>query len=129
MKEKDKELPKVNGDCPIAKEYSARSAIHQGPKGKECKRKRQFWGGEPFSVRRACSILQAMGVNAHPMHVVLGLESNVELLDGITSAEDNLEGNNWNKVKLPLVLVTFEGSARGLHFDGVDTVFVVGCPT
>ena len=26
------------------------------------------------------------------------------------------------------ILVTFEGSARGLHFEGVDTVFVVGPP-
>ena len=28
----------------------------------------------------------------------------------------------------PPCLVTFEGSARGLHFEGVDTVFVVGRP-
>lgn len=26
-------------------------------------------------------------------------------------------------------LVTFEGSARGLHFDGVDAIFCVGRPT
>ena len=68
-----------------------------------------------------------MGVNAHPMHVVLGLEPNAD--DGITTAEDDREGDNWNEVELPPVLVTFEGSARGLHFDGVDTVFVVGRPT
>jgi superfamily II DNA/RNA helicase len=28
----------------------------------------------------------------------------------------------------PPFLVTFEGSARGLHFDAVDAVFIVGRP-
>jgi superfamily II DNA/RNA helicase len=49
-----------------------------------------------------------------PLHVALGLELNAK--DDDTDAED-----------APF-LVTFEGSARGLHFDAVDVVFVVGRP-
>ncbi len=39
------------------------------------------------------------------------------------------EGDGPKEVELPPVLVTFEGHARGLHFDGADNVFVVGRPT
>lgn len=79
---------------------------------------------DPLSVRNACSILQSMGVDAKPMHVALGLEPNAEDGDEIEEVNDD-----ENEVELPPVLVTFEGSARGLHFDGVDVVFVVGRPT
>jgi len=46
--------------------------------------------------------------------VALGLELNAK--------DDDPEAET------PPFLVTFEGSARGLHFDNVDTVFVVGRP-
>jgi len=75
-------------------------------------------GPEPLSVRRACSILQSGGVDAQPMHVVLGLQED--------SQEDSSDSS---EVELPQCLVTFEGTARGLHFDNVDYVFVVGRPT
>mmetsp|Transcript_10237 Transcript_10237/g.23958 ORF Transcript_10237/g.23958 Transcript_10237/m.23958 type:complete len:624 (+) Transcript_10237:111-1982(+) len=75
-------------------------------------------GPEPLSVRRACSILQSRGVDAQPMHVVLGLQED--------SQDDN---DDSPEVELPQCLVTFEGTARGLHFDNVDYVFVVGRPT
>jgi superfamily II DNA/RNA helicase len=61
------------------------------------------------------------------MHVVLGLEPNAGE-DG-TMIEDDDEDDRDREVDLPPVLVTFEGSARGLHFDGVDYVFVIGRPT
>jgi len=119
-------------------------------------------GPEPLSVRKACSTLQSMGVDAHPMHVVLGLEPNAagggggggaggedndggsttttatassiimsegEEKEKESSTTDNVEeADEDEEVELPPVLVTFEGSARGLHFDGVDAVFVVGRP-
>lgn len=90
-------------------------------------------GAEPLSVRKACSVLQSMGVDAQPMHVVLGLEPNAGEGGGTMPEEEEKEDGNVNidgeEVELPPVLVTFEGSARGLHFDGVDIVFVVGRPT
>ncbi|KAL7543805.1 hypothetical protein ACHAXR_013147 [Thalassiosira sp. AJA248-18] len=90
-------------------------------------------GAEPLSVRKACSVLQSMGVDARPMHVVLGLEPNAgEGWVTMPEEEEKEDGNvniDGEEVELPPVLVTFEGSARGLHFDGVDIVFVVGRPT
>jgi superfamily II DNA/RNA helicase len=61
------------------------------------------------------------------MHVVLGLEPNAKE-DEMPMREENNDLVE-NEVDLPQLLVTFEGSARGLHFDGVDVVFVVGRPT
>ena len=49
------------------------------------------------------------------MHVALGLELHAQ-----PEGEDD---------EVPPFLVTFEGSARGLHFDAVDVVFVVGRPS
>lgn len=85
---------------------------------------------ESLSVRKACSILQSLGVDAHPLHVVLGLEPNAGggLEVGTIIKEEDTNSPN-DKVTLPPVLVTFEGSARGLHFDDVDYVFVVGRPS
>jgi superfamily II DNA/RNA helicase len=62
------------------------------------------------------------------MHVVLGLEPNAGE-DGMMGGEEVEEEDGPSEVELPPVLVTFEGSARGLHFDAVDYVFVVGRPT
>jgi superfamily II DNA/RNA helicase len=67
-----------------------------------------------LSARQACSTLGTFGIEAKPLHVALGLELN---------AKDDDEDAD-----IPPFLVTFEGSARGLHFDNVDTVFVVGRP-
>jgi superfamily II DNA/RNA helicase len=50
-----------------------------------------------------------------PLHVAIGLEKNV-------NNDDDADKD------APPFLVTFEGSARGLHFDAVDTVFIVGRP-
>eukprot|EP00554_Chaetoceros_debilis_P001401 CAMPEP_0194085998 /NCGR_PEP_ID=MMETSP0149-20130528/19546_1 /TAXON_ID=122233 /ORGANISM="Chaetoceros debilis, Strain MM31A-1" /LENGTH=603 /DNA_ID=CAMNT_0038768993 /DNA_START=95 /DNA_END=1906 /DNA_ORIENTATION=+ len=67
-----------------------------------------------FSARQVCSALVKLGVDAMPLHVALGLELN---------AKDDDED-----AEIPPFLVTFEGSARGLHIDNVDTVFLVGRP-
>mmetsp|Transcript_9866 Transcript_9866/g.20513 ORF Transcript_9866/g.20513 Transcript_9866/m.20513 type:complete len:118 (-) Transcript_9866:44-397(-) len=58
-------------------------------------------------------MLTDMGIVAKPLHVALGLEANDQ------DDED----------EIPPILVTFEGSARGLHLDDVDVVFVVGRPS
>jgi hypothetical protein len=67
-----------------------------------------------FSARQACSVLAKLGIDAMPLHVALGLELN---------AKDTDEDGD-----IPPFLVTFEGSARGLHVDDVDAVFLVGRP-
>lgn len=69
---------------------------------------------EVLSARKTCSILEGFGIEAQPLHVALGLELNAN------EDDDNID--------TPPFLVTFEGSARGLHFDGVDAVFVIGRP-
>eukprot|EP00536_Pseudo-nitzschia_multiseries_P002421 jgi/Psemu1/183532/e_gw1.32.120.1 len=70
-----------------------------------------------LSARKACTGLAHFGIEAKPLHVALGLEANAK--DGEDDDED----------EIPPFLVTFEGSARGLHLDDVDTVFVVGRPS
>jgi len=67
-----------------------------------------------LSARQACSTLGKLGIQATPLHVALGLELN--------SKDDDEDA------EVPPFLVTFEGSARGLHIDNVDAVFVVGRP-
>lgn len=70
-----------------------------------------------MSARQACKGLGLLGIEAKPLHVALGLEANV------AETEDDEED------EIPPFLVTFEGSARGLHLDDVDVVFVVGRPS
>ena len=70
-----------------------------------------------FSARQACSKLASFGIDATPLHVAMGLELNAK--PGDFEEDDDT---------IPPFLVTFEGSARGLHIDNVDTVFVVGRP-
>lgn len=72
-----------------------------------------------LSARKACSTLIEMGIEAKPLHVALGLEAN---------AKEEEDGEEDDEDTIPPFLVTFEGSARGLHLDDVDTVFVVGRP-
>jgi hypothetical protein len=67
-----------------------------------------------LSARTTCSTLGSLGIKAQPLHVAIGLEGN-EHEDGVDS-------------DMSPFLVTFEGSARGLHLSGVDVVFVVGRP-
>lgn len=69
---------------------------------------------QTFSARQACSMLANLGIDAMPLHVALGLELNAKETDEDTD--------------IPPFLVTFEGSARGLHIDDVDLVFLVGRP-
>eukprot|EP00978_Attheya_sp_CCMP212_P036622 scaffold167598_cov60-Attheya_sp.AAC.2 len=77
---------------------------------------------EPISARKACSTLGSFGIDAQPLHVALGLEGNAATdISTSSSAEKTLDSGN--------VFVTFEGSARGLHLDDVDAVFVVGRPS
>jgi len=70
-----------------------------------------------LSARKACSGLAHFGIESKPLHVALGLEVNAK------GEDDNDED------EAPPFLVTFEGSARGLHLDDIDTVFVVGRPS
>jgi len=131
LKEKKREMPKVRGNTAQSRRNAKkRSAFIEKQMMTKNASGNKSTGPEPLSVRKACSILQSMGVNAQPMHVALGLEPNAS-----EGGEEDIvlpvkeEEKDTNEVELPPVLVTFEGSARGLHFDGVDVVFVVGRPT
>lgn len=82
--------------------------------------KQQLAGKKPtetsgLSARKACKMLSDVGIDAQPLHVALGLELNAK------------EGDD--REDTPPFLVSFEGSARGLHFDAVDAVFIVGRPS
>ncbi|KAL9183761.1 hypothetical protein ACHAXT_004617 [Thalassiosira profunda] len=123
QKEKKREAPKVSGKTAQARRNAKRRRVFMDKQMSKDGKKGSS-GPEPLSVRKACSVLQSMGVDAQPMHVVLGLESNAGE-DALPDEEDD----SLDEVELPPVLVTFEGTARGLHFDGVDVVFVVGRPT
>eukprot|EP00531_Pseudo-nitzschia_arenysensis_P014672 CAMPEP_0116131070 /NCGR_PEP_ID=MMETSP0329-20121206/8812_1 /TAXON_ID=697910 /ORGANISM="Pseudo-nitzschia arenysensis, Strain B593" /LENGTH=623 /DNA_ID=CAMNT_0003625481 /DNA_START=12 /DNA_END=1883 /DNA_ORIENTATION=- len=74
-----------------------------------------------MSARKACKELGELGIVAKPLHVALGLEAND------ASSEDDDDDDEGDDI--PPVLVTFEGSARGLHLDDIDVVFVVGRPS
>jgi len=128
-KDKKREIPKVSGNTSQARRNSKRRSVFiERQKRKTLNDGKSASAGLPgsLSVRKACSTLQSMGVDAQPMHVVLGLEPNAGE-NGMMPEEEDKDGN-LDEVELPPVLVTFEGSARGLHFDGVDIVFVVGRP-
>ena len=73
-----------------------------------------------LSARSTCKALAELGIEAKPLHVALGLEENVREAEEAEGEEDD---------EIPPFLVTFEGSARGLHLDDVDVVFVVGRPS
>ncbi len=124
-KEKENDAPKASPGKTLQARRTAKQAFVEKRK-KTMDASAPRGGPEPLSVRRACWILQSMDVDAHPMHDVLGLESNVRR-DGTMMEEEDEDGSN--EEELPPVLVTFEGSSRGLHFDGVDYVFVIGRPT
>jgi len=85
----------------------------------EAKKKAESMSGQPKSIsaRGACTKLASFGIDAQPLHVALGLEPNA-------AAADQQESDNDSAG----FLVTFEESARGLHLDDVDVVFVVGRP-
>ena len=128
LKEKKREAPKVSGNTSQARRNAKRRRVFiENQKAKNSGANINSSGPEPLSVRKACSVLQSLGVDAQPMHVALGLEPNAaEEDDDVIPTKEEVVND---EVDLPPVLVTFEGSARGLHFDGVDIVFVVGRPT
>ena len=127
LKEKQKETPKATGKTSQARRDAKRRSVFIARQKAKDNSGKQISGPQPLSVRKACSVLQSMGVDAQPMHVVLGLEPNAK--DGEMTIDEEDDSLAADEVVLPQLLVTFEGSARGLHFDGVDTVFVVGRPT
>lgn len=130
LKDKKREAPKLSGKTSQARRNAKRSRVFiERQKSKDANGKNGPGDGlpEPLSVRKACSVLQSLDIDAQPMHVVLGLEPNADERSEMSEEEE--DGNLDEEVELPPVLVTFEGSARGLHFDGVDIVFVVGRPT
>lgn len=127
QKEKQKEAPKVKGKTAQARRDAQRSSVFMAKQKAKESTGKQNSGPQPLSVRKTCSFLQSLGVDAQPMHVVLGLEPNAK--EGEMAMEEEEEESSDLEVDLPQLLVTFEGSARGLHFDGVDVVFVVGRPT
>lgn len=85
--------------------------------------KRQATG---LSARKACAVLHDLGLVAQPLHVVLGLEQDHRHPEAATADQ---EDDDQDDDALPPVLVTFENSARGLHLEDIDTVFVVGRPS
>lgn len=127
LKEKQREAPTATGKTSQARRDAKRRSVFIAKQKAKDTRDKKHSGPEPLSVRSACSVLQSYGVDARPMHVVLGLEPNAKE-DEMPMREENNDLEE-NEVDLPQLLVTFEGSARGLHFDGVDVVFVVGRPT
>jgi hypothetical protein len=101
-KEKQKEAPKMKGKTSQARRDSKRRRLFI-EKQKEGVNNNDTGGlPEPLSVRSACSILQSMEIDAQPMHVALGLEPNAND-DATFDDPDEIE------IKLPPVLVTFEG--------------------
>lgn len=83
-----------------------------------------------LSASMACFGLAKLGIDAKPLHVALGLDDDVD--NGAAKAEGGILEDDKDATStgaLPRFLVTFEGAARGLHLDDVDTVFVVGRPS
>ena len=81
-----------------------------------------------MSASMACFGLAKLGIEAKPLHVALGLEAvenNGAKAEGGILEDDK---DDSTSALLPQFLVTFEGAARGLHLDDVDTVFIVGRP-
>ncbi|KAH8094168.1 helicase [Aureococcus anophagefferens] len=95
-----------------------------------------------FTVKDAVSSLDKAGVPAEPLHSALNLDKRAvkDAAPGPTDLRAVLDGGHARvagsfaaaasgaaSAAAP-VFVTFEDSARGLHFDGVDAVFSVGLP-
>lgn len=119
VKEKARQMSEIRGATSKARRNAMRKqrenaakALYKQHKGGKKKASAE---GPGLSARRACKMLSELGVDAQPLHVALGLELNAK------------EGDE--REDTPPFLVTFEGSARGLHFDAVDAVFVVGRPS
>ncbi|KAL3932294.1 MAG: hypothetical protein SGBAC_010918 [Bacillariaceae sp.] len=99
------------GKTAQARRNSARKVASKGGPSKVV-------ASKSISAREACTKLEAYGIDAQPLHVAMGLEPNVSPQEGRDDADDDTAP----------FLVTFEGSARGLHLDAVDAVFIVGRP-
>mmetsp|Transcript_27700 Transcript_27700/g.49909 ORF Transcript_27700/g.49909 Transcript_27700/m.49909 type:complete len:617 (-) Transcript_27700:131-1981(-) len=123
------EFKKQSTAAPIT-ERGSRTPIQQPRKGRQktlkqkkleataASRAKQPSSG--MSAQKACAGLAILGIEAKPLHVALGLDANAKEGDAMED-DDEVDA-------LPPFLVTFEGAARGLHLDDVDTVFVVGRP-
>ena len=95
--------------------------------------------GSGHTVADAVRQLNAVGVEAAPLHEALQLDKNSRrnrpdgpaALGDVLGGREDVSGQFTDALssddKRP-VLVTFEDSARGLHFDGVDLVIAVGLP-
>ena len=95
--------------------------------------------GSGHTVADAVRQLNAVGVDAAPLHEALQLDKNSRrnrpdgpaALGDVLGGREDVSGQFTDALssddKRP-VLVTFEDSARGLHFDGVDLVIAVGLP-
>jgi len=91
-----------------------------------------------LAVRDAVAELRNAGVAADPLHEALQIDKDAakKRADGPTDLGEVLEGGHARvaatfrdaTVDEAPVLVTFETSARGLHFDAVDCVVCVGPP-
>jgi hypothetical protein len=103
-KEKTTEAPKVKGKTSQARRDAKRRRLFIEKQKETTSKKSNSGLPEPLSVRSACSILQSMEIDAKPMHVALGLEPNAN--DNI---DDAVENDYEDEIKLPPVLVTFEG--------------------
>jgi len=84
-----------------------------------------------LSASMACFGLAKLGIDAKPLHVALGLNNEEQSKNGGASSDEGSgdDESGDESTALPPFLVTFEGAARGLHLDDVDTVFVVGRPS
>uniref|UniRef100_A0A7S4N898 ATP-dependent RNA helicase n=1 Tax=Odontella aurita TaxID=265563 RepID=A0A7S4N898_9STRA len=118
VKAKAMAKPEVRGATSRARRNATRKQRENAAKAlfKQQKNGKKKTAEAPgLSARKACKMLNDFGIDALPLHVALGFELNAK------------EGDD--RVDTPPFLVTFEGSARGLHFDDVDAVFVVGRPS
>ena len=89
-------------------------------KAKEQQQQQPSASSQTLSARKACKLLKGFELEAQPLHVALGLEG---------STNNDEEGEVEEEENTAPYLVTFEGSARGLHLEAVDVVFVIGRPS
>lgn len=98
-----------------------------------------------LTVRSTVRELKKLGLNVKALHEVIGLEHGMAEEEQEEANDDptltlqrkhreisqafhsQIENRSDDATKLPL-LVTFEDMARGLHFDAVEAVFILGIP-
>jgi len=119
--EKAREQAPIKGATNQARRNNQRKSATKGlyAKANAKTTTKQQQSSSGLSARNACKLLSNHGIVAQPLHVALGLEAGADETNESIEEEDN---------ETPQIFVTFEGSARGLHLDEVDAVFVVGRP-